>query len=261
MTIIIGIRCADGVVVATDSQAEFSRGVDVKRLNMNKITTLEDRYIFAGAGVHAHIRTLIENVTFFIQNQESQQRSQLNRDEAEKVAEQALWALVKHYHIDRSAVLGVADIEFFTPIVIFSGGNIVDKSVDYYIYFLYGQDGTVEPIDDYGASGSGAAYAELLLKRLYSEDMTVEEGIKVGIYVTEEVKAIDPHCGGDIQIAVQKTTNPNNLQVSLNILDKSEIDSILREVKPKLDLIRTELVVKVLRGEINEDQIGKVTGN
>jgi 20S proteasome alpha/beta subunit len=30
MTIAIGIKCSDGVVVACDSQSEYERGVDVK---------------------------------------------------------------------------------------------------------------------------------------------------------------------------------------------------------------------------------------
>jgi len=260
-TIIVGIKCLDGVVVASDSQSEFGRGVDVKRLNANKITTFDSRYIFAGAGILAHIRTLVENVTFYIQNQEAQQRSQLNKDEAEKVAEQALWALVKHYHVDRSNVLGVTDREYFTPITIFAGRHIAENSVNYYMYFLHGADGTVEPVDDYGAAGSGAAYAELLLKSLYSENIMVDEGIKVGIYIIEEVKSIDPHCGGDTQVAVLKTISQSEPQVSLRILNKTEIDTILREVKPKLDLVRTELVTKILKGDLDENKIRGITGS
>jgi 20S proteasome alpha/beta subunit len=37
MTLGIGIRCKDGVVIASDSQVEFGRGVPVKRLSVNKI--------------------------------------------------------------------------------------------------------------------------------------------------------------------------------------------------------------------------------
>jgi ribosomal protein L18E len=37
MTLVIGIKCIDGIVLASDSQSEFSRGVEVKRLNESKI--------------------------------------------------------------------------------------------------------------------------------------------------------------------------------------------------------------------------------
>jgi len=47
MTIILGMKCSDGVVVASDSYAELRN----KRLKVDKIYTHEGRYIFAGAGI------------------------------------------------------------------------------------------------------------------------------------------------------------------------------------------------------------------
>lgn len=259
VTIVVGIKCNDGVVVASDSQAEFGRGVDVKRLNANKIHTLDQRYSIAGAGVLAHIRLLVENVGFFIRSQQSRQRSELNRDESEKMVEQALWALVKHYNIDRANILGISERDFFHPMAIFAGREKNGNNLKFYSFILYGQDGTVEPLDDYGAAGSGAAYAELLLKGLYYPEIMVDEALKVAIYVINEVKSIDPHCGGDTQVAILKATSTNGeIRPHLEILPQSQITSISMQIKPLLDLIRTECVSKILRGEIDETRIREI---
>jgi len=259
-TIIVGFKCTDGVVIASDSQAEFGRGVDVKRLNANKIYTIDGRYIIAGSGILAHIQVLVENVEFCLRNREGQQRSELNKDEAEKMAEEALWSLVKHYNVDRSNLLGLPEREYFQPIAIFAGRSR-ENNIEYYVYFLHGYDGTIEPVTDYGAAGSGAAYAELLLKSLYYEDITVEEAIKVAIYVVGEVKAIDPHCGGDTQVAILTADTSSQGDTRLRMLTKSEIESIEKDAKPKLDLMRTALVKKILRGEIDENKIREIAGN
>ncbi len=64
--------------------------------------------------------------------------------------------------------------------------------------------GLVEPITDYATIGSGAAYAELLLKNLYSNELAVMNAIPIAIYVIEEVKSIDPSVGGDTQVAFMR---------------------------------------------------------
>lgn len=257
-TIIIGFKCVDGVVIASDSQAEFGRGVDVKRLNANKIYTIDGRYIIAGSGTLAHIQVLVENVTFFLTNKESQQRSELNKDEAEMTTEQALWTLIKHYNIDRSNVFGVSERDYFDPIAVFAGRSR-ENGIEYYVDILHGYDGTIEPVSDYGAAGSGAAYAELLLKGLYYENITVEEAIKVAIYIIGEVKAIDPHCGGDTQVAILTADSQKNTQ--LRRLTQSDIEPVEKDVKPKLDLVRTKLVRRILRGEVDENKIREIAGS
>jgi hypothetical protein len=105
---------------------------------------------------------------------------------------------------------------------------------------------------------------------LYDENISVDEAIKVAVYVIGEVKAIDPHCGGDTQVAVLcantillTTQNPGNaatFQVAqVRKLTKAEIEAVENNTKAKLDLIRTKLVKKVLRGEIDEDKIRNLT--
>lgn len=263
MTVVVGLKCIDGPVIATDSQSEYSRGVDVKRLNSNKLYELDGKYLLAGAGVLAHIHVLVDNVKSQLKNQENSQRcSELNKDETENTVEQVLWTLVRHYNMERGGFIGTAEREFFTPIAILAGGYYENDDLKYYCDILHCYDGTIEPIEDYGAAGSGAAYAELLLKSLYYKGITVDEGIKVAAYVINEVISIDPHCGGDIQLGFIKSINDNGkIKSQLSILPHKDITELLEQIKPKLDSIRTNLVAAILRGELDDNKIKEISKN
>jgi hypothetical protein len=52
MTVIVGLRCSDGVVVGADSSATFGPHAMMKTIEqaVQKVFVIEDRYIFAGTG-------------------------------------------------------------------------------------------------------------------------------------------------------------------------------------------------------------------
>ncbi|MFQ5907076.1 MAG: hypothetical protein ACE5JA_10975 [bacterium] len=223
MTIVVGIRCTDGVVVASDSQAEFEVGVGVKRLNANKIHCIDNRYAIGGAGVLAHIEAGIENIIFALQAKVEEQRTHLTQDECEDVIWRTLVAMHKRYNIDRSRMLGIEETDYFSPTFLFAS-KTPEEDPTFFLFTLY-SDGLVENIGDYGAVGSGAAYAELLLKNLYSPSADVSAGEKLAAYVISEVKSIDPNCGGDTIIA---TVSKDSVE------QKSE-----KEVRGLVDEMRT----------------------
>jgi hypothetical protein len=82
--------------------------------------------------------------------------------------------------------------------------------------------------------------------------MNVQEATKIAIYVINEVKEIDPNCGGPTKIGVLT-------QQGYNELSEKEIHQITQNVKPILDLIRTSLVLKALRGEIDANAIETIS--
>lgn len=261
MTIVIGIKCRDGVVISCDSQSEYERGVDVKRLTQNKIYEFDNRYLFAGSGLMSHIQILVDTVSSALRTQSEQQRSILNKDEGESTVEQALLALVKHYNVDRSTLLGVDNRDFFSPLVIFAS---IDPDSSYYLDLLHGNYGMVEPMADYVAIGSGAAYAELLFRSLFYSNMGVEQAIAIAAYIIDEVKAIDPHCGGNTQISTittQGETDEERRPVLTSLSSDTITANYLNPAKPSLDLIRTHLIPRILRGELNEDRIREIAEN
>jgi hypothetical protein len=52
MTVVIGLRCSDGVVLGADSSATFGPNLMMKTIEqaVQKVFVIEDRYIFAGTG-------------------------------------------------------------------------------------------------------------------------------------------------------------------------------------------------------------------
>lgn len=214
MTIIVGIVCDKALVVASDSQAMTSRGVDVKRLDYTKIyqSNLDSglKVLVTGAGETSFITRAVE----MLQTQWKEKRISNNRELAD-LAEETMNMIQKRYVIDRMNALGVSksrDLqrsgveESFnlqelgrTPAFVLMLG-VLDRT-EASIYIIH-PDGVAEKIERYSSLGSGSAYAEYLLARLCCEGLEIEEAVKLAIYVIEEVKKIDPNCGGPTQVSI-----------------------------------------------------------
>lgn len=74
--------------------------------------------------------------------------------------------------------------------------------------------------------GSGSAYAEYLLARLCCEGLKLDEALKLGIYIIEEVKKIDPNCGGPTQVAIATS-------LGINHKTDSEVKKLTDEIMRK----------------------------
>jgi 20S proteasome alpha/beta subunit len=214
MTIIVGIVCGKALVMASDSQAMTSRGVDVKRLDYTKIYKFDLnsdlKVLITGAGETPFITRAVE----VLQDRWREKRVTTNRELAD-LAEETMNMIQKRYVIDRLKELGVAkskDLrkpeleESFslqelgrTPAFVLMLG-VLDKT-EASIYIIH-PDGVAEKVERYSSLGSGSAYAEYLLARLCCQGLKIEEAIKLAIYVIEEVKKIDPNCGGPTQLSV-----------------------------------------------------------
>lgn len=214
MTIIVGIVCDKALVVASDSQAMTSRGVDVKRLDYTKIYqfNLDSglKVLITGAGETSFITRAVE----MLQTQWKEKRVSTNRELAD-LAEETMNMIQKRYVVDRMNALGVSksrDLQQSgvedsfnlqevgrTPAFALMLG-VLDRT-EASIYIIH-PDGVAEKIERYSSLGSGSAYAEYLLARLCCEGLEIDEAVKLAIYVIEEVKKIDPNCGGTTQVSV-----------------------------------------------------------
>jgi len=250
MTIVISIKCVDGIVIASDSQVEFSRGVSIKRLNANKMYQLDDNFMVAGAGTVAHIRKAVDAINFTLKEKKREKGSTLNEDECVDALEKTVLLLHKEYNIERSKLLDVDEREYFSPILVFGAKAIEENETKFYSGIVHG-DGTVEPVEDYGTVGSGAAFAEMLLKNFCIKDITVNEAMAVAAYTINEVIEIAPDCGGLTKIGVLQKD-------SINMIEGAKVKSLLQKVQPALKLISTELVPRILRGDASEEDIAKL---
>ncbi len=258
MTIIVGVKCEDGVVIASDSQQEFGRGVSVKRLNTGKIYLVGDRFAVAGAGVSAHIEKAVDAIDMGIkEGKRHKAGADLSEDECVSAIERSMTAVYKEYNIDRAKFLGEPkERDFFAPILIVGCLEAVEGEakgkLGNHCLFIVHSEGVVEKIADYATAGSGAAYAELLLKNSYVRGMKTQEAMRLADYVIEEVKGIDPNCGGETRIAV---VCPNE---GVHELSKDDIGGLTEKILPALNMVSKTLVPRVLRGEIDVSRLREI---
>ncbi len=215
MTIIVGVICKDGIVLGCDSQASSAKGVPVKRTDYTKIYEIPlggDGYaILSGAGTGAFITRASELLEDRCKNIVCKKPR-----EFADICEDVVTELFKRYVVDRTKVLGLRKTKMpqviqggvqwqedpleSPGIVLLTGIQCGDaKNPNWCLYTVH-PDGIAEKDDKYDAIGSGSAIAEYLLARLCSETLDVDQATKVVVYVVEEVKKIDPFCGGPTKV-------------------------------------------------------------
>ena len=258
MTVVIGIRCKDGFVVASDSQVEYYRGVSVKKLNANKIYRFDVAngiFFIGGAGKVADIEKLIAYVWRSLE--ETSKGGPLTVEDVYTTMEKAVTYLHKEYNIERLRYLGYNvgpdDAPFFNPLAILAGVLKSDSEHSFLMNIIH-PTGLVEPIADYATVGSGAAYAELLLKNLYGSELPVAVAVPIAVYVVEEVKSIDPSVGGDTQVAYVREKGKR--EIDIRMLEREEVEDIAKKVRVTARSIWSEFVNNV-RGVI-EGEGGEV---
>lgn len=252
MTIIVGIKCSDGALIATDTQAEFGRGVSVKRLTANKIHYLLDRFAIGGAGTVAHIEKAVDAIEQGLRAGIKEKGGHLSKNECINTLEKTVTAVHKEYNIDRSRFLNDSrEREFFQPILILCGVVSPDGEGEPCLLIVH-PSGLVEHIHDYATAGSGAAYAELLLKNSYVPQMKLSEAITAAVYTINEVKQIDPSCGGETKVATVAAGK-------IKELSGDEIKAIGERSEKILGLIRNEITPKALRGEVDYARLEEIS--
>ncbi|MEM2197308.1 MAG: hypothetical protein QW290_09535 [Sulfolobales archaeon] len=232
MTLCIAVKCKDGILIASDSRTVYGRGVPISR-DTNKIHIIEKeglvgkKIALVGAGTIAFIDKFVRMFT----NTDMVEiaKKDLNKDELSlsevlsKVAEPLASTLHREYVEERKIVEDTFDMII--------GGYESDEKVD--AFTLYGI-GLAEPIDDFSAIGSGAAYAELFLRYLLPPERKIESVIKPVCYVIRLVGTIDPFVGGKINLVSVSPKDIEDISSSAVELPEKEARDSLQHVMEKL---------------------------
>ena len=243
MTIIVGLVYKDGVIIASDSQSTMNRGAPVKRLNQTKIYELKNtslQVVIGGAGTVPIISKVIEYIQQKVKNKPDSKISEML-----SYAENAMISVTRWYNFDRLKELNpVSPPNNITvennekplnksiqlqqqvqlqpiDVILLVGGIDEDKNPFLNIVL---NEGIAERQEKYGAIGSGAAYAEYIVSQLFIEKMTDRQAIKIAAHTIEQVKKIDPHVGGDVQIV------NISLKRKIDTFKKTQIDKICGDV-------------------------------
>lgn len=274
MTIAIGIKCSNGIVIGSDSQLTYE-GLPLKKLGYEKIFEQNfggnNSYNLAGAGIPAYIyqahielynRCLnnpkIGNILNFKQECESSINAVCSRYIIKRSQDLGLLSNQKNY--------GVVNLERwqeqidnlrFELIVgaVFNKGKKAENRL-----FSVNLNGIAEFIDTYCVIGSGFLFAEYVLSRLYKKEIGLFEAINIIIYVIEEVKKHDPGCGGETKIsAIENELGIMPKAITNKIIPKQkkiimDIDNKIKEIWKEFILNPADKFKKMVEKKKNNEQ-------
>jgi len=101
--------------------------------------------------------------------------------------------------------------------------------------------------ETYATVGSGAAYAEYLLGKLYDKNIGIGVGKKLAIYVIKEVERIDPNVGGPVNVVVLGKDKYEELS-------REDVEHISMDLL-KLDDIINRIYRGIILGEISGEDL------
>jgi len=201
LTTVIGIKCSNGIVIGTDSQATARTG-KTKDLQAEKILEINKFCALAGSGDSDHVKKL----TFVIRRRIGEKL--FNDDEMVEILESVLNELYKKYNVRKSKAMGLPAIN-----VMFHPSSILGAKLKNEAFGLYllKDDGFVSRIENYAAIGSGTDLAKLVLdmqsrapasQQKILADLPVEMNWFTACVTVNEVKNFDGQSGGDTRIAI-----------------------------------------------------------
>jgi 20S proteasome alpha/beta subunit len=209
MTVIVGLLCKDGIVVASDSQ-ESDEAMGMKRLDVTKIYDTsrfkfdDAEIVVGGTGSAAHISRAAE----LIEEKGFAPHFTTPRSVA-TVVEDAIGEMAERYGGGDDGL----DLELLVGVFCKNCPKTEDddsRISPIGLYSVYPPDedekvGVAEPVTDYAAMGTGGLFARYLLNRLHDEDhpttdLKMDAAIREAVYVIEEVTKVDLWCGGPTQL-------------------------------------------------------------
>lgn len=238
MTVGVAVRCSDGIVLAIDSLATFSRGAPVARFT-NKVQIIKhDKLLhpvaMIGAGMSAFIDKFADRAKRDgIENAHKILRKKLDIiDFVERVGETITAILLKEYFIDRDRFFGALISEYSLSLIV-AGVTVDNELRAYHIH----SEGLSESIDGYGTTGSGAAYAELFLHGFIPDPnkVTVDEAVRLTCYAIKGVEIMDPNVGGDTHVCTLK------LSKGELVIGHQAQDRVPKDAKNEMEAVLTKV--------------------
>ncbi|MHA1651476.1 MAG: proteasome subunit beta [Candidatus Helarchaeota archaeon] len=179
----VGIRCADGVVLASEKLLTFGRGVQSK--SVKKVFKLTENIGIAFAGLVSDFQVVKDTLGALFRLYELEQKKRISVDAAAKQTSAILYNRRIFPYFTNSIIAGVDEdgAKVFALDLI---GSLIE--------------------DDYAAIGSGSEIAIGVLENEYVPSLTAEDGKNLAIRAIRSAAERDPSSGEGIDIlAIQKS--------------------------------------------------------
>lgn len=227
MTIIVAVKFAKGVVVATDSRTTYGEADFVRDID-RKIETLNEKVALTSTGITAVHHKIAKGLQTYMKADDSR-----TFDDIVQKCEDLTIDFRKRY-----------------------GARMKEDEKEgedwTYCFHLYSSDRMVE-IDSSGIAGeeecylidgseSGSAIAEYILLQRYKPDLTEQECKELATYVVLQAKKVDPSVGGPVNLCVIGENG-------IGHVSRQEIDEIVEnvtEMSPEQQLKLQRLVGEIV---------------
>ncbi len=107
-------------------------------------------------------------------------------------------------------------------------------------------DGDYDHMESYAAVGSGHIFGEVLLRKLFSPEITTEQAEKLIAYLIWEIQEVDDHSGEDMQILSIKCTGETHKVTQVDIDTYKNLPKIIYQS------------YQALRGEIEQTDLESI---
>jgi len=174
---VVGIKCVDGTVVATDSL--ISWGTLVLTDKGIKAFKLTDTIVLASAGLTSDYQMLVNRLRAMIRLYELNRRKPISVRALSKMVANTLYARRAAPLFVQTIIIGV-DSEGPALYTLDMGGSLIP--------------------DNYTAAGSGTQIAYGVLEREYTEAITVKQAEEVAVNAVKAGIARDIQSGGAIRV-------------------------------------------------------------
>jgi 20S proteasome alpha/beta subunit len=209
-TIIIGIRCPDGIVIASDSQVTgpVTKQTDYQKLREMPVGS-NGVAVAGGAGATAFITHALE----FLER--SLRRGAKNPRDIGDCAVRAYTEVWKRYIAQCLDEYGLRKVPL-DPVEISRYRKLITESKEFDLlvgarlgtgsqFGLYlASEGIADPVEGYGAIGTGSDIALYILKRYWPSPSRfgdrLEHYQRLALYTIDEVKEVAEGCGGPTHV-------------------------------------------------------------
>ncbi len=181
-TTTVGIVCKDGIVLAADRRATAGNLIANKK--MSKILKITKNIAVTTAGMVSDVQLLVK----YVQAELRLKRIRTGQEPTAKEAANLLGRMVYSNIRKMSLIPGISHFVL--------GGK--DRS-GYHVFDL-SPDGSIVDVDDFIGSGSGSVMAYGVLETLFKKDLTVDEGVKLGVKCINAALQRDTASGSGLDV-------------------------------------------------------------
>ncbi|HUX99643.1 MAG TPA: archaeal proteasome endopeptidase complex subunit beta [Candidatus Deferrimicrobium sp.] len=188
----IGIRCSNGVVLASEKRLTFGRGIQSK--SVKKVFKITENIGIAFAGLVSDFQVLKDTIGAYLNLYKLDEKKDISIAAAAKQTSSLLYTR-RIFPFYTNTIMGGIDA---------SGPRI---------YALDAIGSVIE--DEYATTGSGSELAVGVLESEYTPKMTVEDGKRLAIRAIQSAAQRDPTSGEGIDLLVIQKAKVEELTAAI----------------------------------------------